>query len=107
MLPAISSSTFIAKLPCSDSATDGIIAASSDTAVSASINGGLYFELPKLFTGLSTGSHTITYMNTLGCITSSIYTLSTYPPLTASVNINHVSCYGGSNEVYQYPLQML
>jgi hypothetical protein len=103
MLPAISSSTFIAKLPCSDSATDGIIAASSDTAVSASINGGLYFELPKLFTGLSTGSHTITYMNTLGCITSSIYTLSTYPPLTASVNINHVSCYGGSNGSLSIP----
>jgi hypothetical protein len=77
-------------------ATDGIITVSSSTAVSASIDGGSYFMLPTQFTGLGTGSHTINYANSFGCLTSSIYTLSKYPPLTASVTMSHVNCYGSS-----------
>ena len=96
MLPAITSSTVITKLPCSNIATDGIITVSSSTAVSASIDGGPYFILPKQFTGLSTGSHTIVYQNIFGCTTSSIYNLGIYPPLTASVTMSHVNCYGSS-----------
>jgi hypothetical protein len=96
MLPAITSSTVITKLPCSNLTTDGIITVSSSTAVSASIDGGPYFMLPKQFTGLSTGSHTIIYQNTFGCTTSSIYNLDIYPPLTASVTMSHVNCYGSS-----------
>jgi hypothetical protein len=96
MYPAITSSTVITKLPCSNIATDGIITVSSSTAVSASIDGGPYFILPKQFTGLSTGSHTIVYQNIFGCTTSSIYNLGIYPPLTASVTMSHVNCYGSS-----------
>ena len=96
MFPAITSSTVITKLPCSNTATDGIITVSSNTAVSASIDGGSYFLLPKQFTGLSTGSHTINYINSIGCTTSSVYTLSQYTPLTASVTMSHVNCYGSS-----------
>ena len=94
MYPAVTSSTVITKLPCSNTATDGIITVSSSTAVSASIDGGSYFLLPKQFTGLSTGSHTINYINSIGCTTSSVYTLSQYTPLTASVTMSHVNCYG-------------
>ena len=93
--PAITSNTIITKLPCSDLSTDGIITVSSSTAVSASIDGGSYFILPTQFTGLSTGSHTIDYINGFGCITSSIINLNIYPPLTASVTMSHVNCYGG------------
>jgi hypothetical protein len=94
--PAITSSTVITKLPCSNISTDGIITVSSSTAVSASIDGGSYFILPTQFTGLSTGSYTINYLSSFGCVTSSIYTLSQYPPLTASVTMSHVNCYGSS-----------
>ena len=94
--PAITSSTVITKLPCSNVSTDGIITVSSSTATSASIDGGPYSILPTQFTGLSTGSHTIIYKNNFGCTTSSIYTLSKYPPLTASVTMSHVNCYGSS-----------
>jgi len=96
MLPAITSSTVVTKAPCSNTATDGIITVSSSTATSASIDGGSYFILPKQFTGLSTGSHTIIYKNNFGCSTSSIYTLSQYTPLTSSVTMSHVNCYGSS-----------
>ena len=96
MYPAITSSTIITKLPCSNIATDGIITVSSSTAISASIDGGSYVMLPTQFTGLSTGSHTINYQNIFGCLTSSIYTLSQYTPLTASVTMSHVNCYGSS-----------
>ena len=96
MLPTITSNTIITKLPCSNVATDGIISVSSDTATSASIDGGPYSILPTQFTGLSTGSHTILYKNNFGCTTSSIYNLGIYPPLTASVTMSHVNCYGSS-----------
>lgn len=96
MYPAITSSTVITKLPCSNIATDGIITVSSSTATSASIDGGSYAILPTQFTSLSTGSHTILYKNNFGCTTSSIYNLGIYPPLTASVTMSHVNCYGSS-----------
>ena len=124
MYPAITATTNITKAPCSNTSTDGIISVSNntfvsgfelleeeigprsslyssirpipDTAVSASIDGGPYFMLPTQFTGLSTGSHTINYMNVFGCVTSSIYNLGIYTPLTASVTMSHVNCYGSS-----------
>lgn len=96
MFPPITSSTVITKLPCSNLSSDGIITVSSSTATSASIDGGSYFTLPKQFTNLSTGSHTINYLNSFGCITSSVFNLGIYPPLTASVTMSHVNCYGSS-----------
>ena len=96
MLPAITSNAVITKLPCSNIATDGIITVSSNTATSASIDGGSYTILPTQFTGLSTGSHTIIYKNNFGCTTSSIYNLGIYPSLTASATMSHVNCYGSS-----------
>jgi hypothetical protein len=96
MLPTITSDTVITKLPCSNISTDGIITVSSSTATSASIDSGPYFILPTQFTGLSTGSHTIIYKNNFGCTTSSIFTLPQYTPLTASVTMSHVNCYGSS-----------
>ena len=96
----ISYTTSIIKNPCSGISNDGRITISDDgtgTAVSASIDGGSYFALPKPFLGLSTGSHTIAVKNSFNCITSSIVNLIVYPPVTASVTQSNVSCYGGSN----------
>ena len=98
--PPISYTTSIIKLPCSSTTTDGRITISNDgtnTATSASIDGGAYFALPKAFLGLSTGSHTIDVKNSFNCITSSIVNLGVYPPLTSSVTQSNISCYGGSN----------
>jgi hypothetical protein len=98
--PPISYTTSIIKLPCSSTSNDGRITISNDgtnTATSASIDGGAYFALPKSFLGLSTGSHTIDVKNSFNCITSSIVNLGVYPPVTASVTQSNVSCYGGSN----------
>jgi hypothetical protein len=98
--PPISYTTSITKLPCSDTSNDGKVTISNDgtnTATSASIDGGSYFTLPKEFTGLSTGSHTIAVKNSFNCITSSIVNLGIYPALTASVTQSNISCYGGSN----------
>lgn len=98
--PPISYTTTIIKNPCSDSSNDGrviILDDGTNTAVSASIDGGSYFALPKQFTGLSTGSHTIAVKNSFNCVTSSVVNLIIYPPITASVTQSNVSCYGGSN----------
>jgi hypothetical protein len=98
--PPITYNTSIIKNPCSSISNDGRIYVEDDgtgTADSASIDGGAYFALPKLFTGLSTGSHTITARDKNLCTTSSIVNLSVYTPLTASVTQSNVSCYGGSN----------
>ena len=98
--PPISYTTSITKLPCSSTSSDGRVTVSNDgtnTAASASIDGGSYFILPKEFTGLSTGSHTINVKDSFNCITSSIVNLGVYPALTASVTQSNVSCYGGSN----------
>jgi hypothetical protein len=98
--PPISYTTTIIKNPCSDVSNDGRIIVLDDgtnTAVSASIDGGSYFALPKQFTGLSTGSHTITVRDRNLCTTSSIINLGIYTPLTSSVTQSNVSCYGGSN----------
>jgi hypothetical protein len=98
--PPISYTTSITKLPCSSTSSDGRVTVSNDgtnTAASASIDGGSYFTLPRTFTGLSTGSHTIAVKNSFNCITSSIVNLGVYPALTASVTQSNVSCYGGSN----------
>jgi hypothetical protein len=94
--PAITSSLIINKLPCTNATTDGIITVSSSNATSASIDGGSYIPLPTQFTGLGTGSHTINYITANGCITSSTINLTKYPPLTASVTMSHVNCYGSS-----------
>jgi hypothetical protein len=96
----ISYTTTIIKNPCSSTSNDGRVTVSNDgtnTAASASIDGGAYFALPKQFTGLSTGSHTITVRDKNLCTTSSLINLSIYTPLTASVTQSNVSCYGGSN----------
>jgi hypothetical protein len=98
--PGISYTTSIIKLPCSSISNDGIITISDDgtgTSVSASIDSGSYFPLPKQFTGLSTGSHTIAVKNSFNCITSSIVNLGVYSALTASVTQSNIPCYGGSN----------
>jgi hypothetical protein len=98
--PPISYTTSITKLPCSSTSSDGRVTVSNDstnTATSASIDGGSYFTLPKEFTGLSTGSHTINVKDSFNCNTSSIVNLEVYPALTASVTQSNVSCYGGSN----------
>ena len=97
LYPAITSSIVVNRAPCSNTATNGIITVSSTNATSASINGGTtYFPLPNQFTGLSTGSYNIIVKNSIGCTTSSAYTLSQYTPLTASVTMSHVNCYGSS-----------
>ena len=96
----ISYTTTIIKNPCSSTSNDGRVTVSDDgtnTAKSASIDGGAYFALPKQFTGLSTGSHTITVRDKNLCTTSSLINLSIYTPLTASVTQSNVSCYGSSN----------
>jgi len=96
----ISYTTTITKLPCSSTSNDGKITVSddgTDTAASASIDGGAYFALPKQFNSLSTGSHTITVRDRNLCTTSSIINLEIYTPLTSSVTQSNVSCYGGSN----------
>jgi hypothetical protein len=98
--PPITYTTTITKNPCSSTSNDGRITISDDgtgTAKSASIDGGAYFALPKQFTGLSTGSHTIVARDKNLCTTSSLVNLIIYPPLTASVTQSNVSCYGGSN----------
>ena len=98
--PGISYTTTIIKNPCSDISNDGRITISDDgtgTAVSASIDGGSYFALPKAFIGLSTGSHIIAVKDSFNCITSSTANLIIYPPVTASVTQSNVSCYGSSN----------
>ena len=98
--PPISYTTSIIKLPCSSTSSDGRITISDDgtgTSVSASIDGGSYFALPKAFTGLSTGSHTIAVKDKFNCITSSTPTLGIYPALTASVTQSNISCYSGSD----------
>lgn len=98
--PPISYTTTIIKNPCSGTSNDGRVTVSDDgtnTAVSASIDGGPYFALPKQFIGLSTGSHTIAVKDSFNCITSSVVNLIIYPPLTASVTQSNVSCYGASN----------
>jgi hypothetical protein len=98
--PPISYTTTIIKNPCSGTSNDGRITISDDgtnTAVSASIDGGPYFAIPNQFTGLSTGSHTIAVKDSFNCITSSVVNLIIYPPLTASVTQSNVSCYGASN----------
>jgi hypothetical protein len=96
----ISYTTTVIKNPCSGISNDGRIYVEDDgtgTAASASIDGGAYFSLPKLFTGLSTGSHTIVARDKNLCTTSSVVNLSIYTPLTASVTQSNVTCYGGSN----------
>jgi hypothetical protein len=96
----ISYTTTLNKNSCSSTSNNGIVTISDDgtnTAVSASINGGAYFALPKQFTGLTTGSHTITVRDRNLCTTSSIINLSIYTPLTASVTQSNVSCYGSNN----------
>ena len=98
--PPISYTTSIINLPCSSASNNGRLTISNDstnTATSASIDGGSYFALPKQFIGLSTGSHTIAVKNSFNCITSSIVNLGIYSPLTASVTQSNISCYGGSN----------
>jgi hypothetical protein len=98
--PPITYTTTITNNPCSGISNNGRITISDDgtgTAVSASIDGGSYFALPKLFDGLSTGSHTIVARDKNLCTTSSIVNLIIYPPVTASVTQSNVSCYGGSN----------
>jgi hypothetical protein len=98
--PPISYTTSITKLPCSGISNDGIITVldnGTGTAISASIDGGSYFALPKAFTGLSTGSHTIIARDINLCTTSSVINLGVYPALTASVTQSNISCYGGSN----------
>jgi len=96
----ISYTTTVIKNPCSGISNDGKIYVEDDgtgTADSASIDGGSYFGLPKLFDGLSTGSHTIVARDKNLCTTSSIVNLSIYTPLTASVTQSNVSCYAGIN----------
>jgi hypothetical protein len=95
--PAVTYATSILKLPCSAVSTDGIIQLTGITAVSASINGGSYIKLPFTASLLGTGSYSINYKDTSGCITGSTLTLGVYPPLTASVTQSNVSCYGGTN----------
>ena len=96
MYPAITSDTVITKLPCSELIADGIITISSSTAVSASLSIGPIFPLPAQLKFLSAGPHEINYFDSFGCFTSSIFNLDVYPPLTASVTMSHVNCYGDS-----------
>ena len=96
----ITYNTSILKKPCSGTSNDGRIYvedAGTGAAASASIDGGAYFALPKTFTTLSTGSHTISVRDKHLCTTSSIVTLGVYTPLTSSVTQSNASCYGGSN----------
>jgi hypothetical protein len=96
----ITYNTSILKNPCSNTSTDGRIyveGTGDGTALSASIDGGSYFGLPKTFTSLATGSHTISIRDKNLCTTSSVVTLGVYTPVTASVTQSNVTCYGGSN----------
>jgi len=91
------------KLPCSGSSngrlgvTNVIDINNNYTGVSASLNGGSYFRLPRIFTGLTSGSYTLRVKDINECVTSSIVNLDWYTELTASVTQSNITCFGANN----------
>ena len=95
--PPVEATIELLKPPCSDVSSDGRISIKQDqTAVSASVNFGPFEKLPTIFNGIPTGSININLIDLNKCVTSSILEVDIYPPLTASVTMSHVNCYGSS-----------
>lgn len=97
--PPVTYTTTIVKSPCSNTSTDGIVTISSTglTGTSVNIDNTGWYTLPKSYNNLSTGSHNIVVSDINNCITSSTIILTPYTQLTASMALNNISCYGGSN----------
>lgn len=57
---------------------------------------GTTFQSSNTFTGLATGNYTITYRNGSGCQSAVQATIQPGSPLTATVAVDHVSCYNGN-----------
>ena len=86
---------------CSSTASNGNILINASTAVSASVNGGIFERLPKTFTNATTAS-TIIYKDIYGCTTSSIFNMNYLPQMTSSFTASNASCYGGTNAYMTY-----
>jgi len=82
--------------PCGETGTSGELYVYSNTATSASLNGGDYKILPYLFQNASTSS-TVSLKNDFNDITSSLISLDPIPPITSSLLIQSASGYGASN----------
>lgn len=57
---------------------------------------GVNFQSSNTFTGLATGTYTITFRNNSGCQSTVTATVSPGQPLTANVASNNVLCNGGN-----------
>ena len=57
---------------------------------------GTNFQAANLFTGLAQGSYTIIYKNNAGCQSSISTTIGPGQPLSATVAVNQVTCYGSN-----------
>ena len=109
--PGMIFTSSIHKNPCISDGTDGqiiIITPEGAPSISASIDNNTYYGLnylsPKIFTNLSTGSYTIYVKDINNCISSSVVTLVPYTPVTASVTITNISCYGDSTGNISIPV---
>ena len=80
-------------------AADGIITASvsgGTTPYQYSIDNGMTFQSSAVFSGLSSGTYTIYYIDDNGCDTSEDFTLSDPPDLSGSISISsQVNCFDG------------
>lgn len=96
--PPVTYNVGIVKNPCSSTSNDGIllIGNKDSTAISVNVNGTGWYNLPRTYTSLATGSYNIEVVDINNCSTSSVVTLTPYTPLTASVTMSHVNCYGSS-----------
>jgi gliding motility-associated-like protein len=58
---------------------------------------GINFQSSNTFTGLATGTYTISFRNAGGCQSSVQATVEPGQPLTATVSVNNVLCNGGNS----------
>ena len=98
--PPVTYTTTVMKNPCSSISTDGIIrirSISGQTGTSVNVNNTGWYNIPKDYTFLGTGSYNIVVADINNCTTSSTIILSPSTQLTSSVTQSNISCYGGSN----------
>ena len=89
--------------PCGSTGSSGEIYIYSNTAASASVNGGVYKKLPGFYQNATTSS-TILLKDIYGCTTSSILDIIPIQMITSSLVTSSVSCYGGSNGSFSLTL---
>ena len=80
---------------CGPTGTTTIQIDAGYSAVSASVNGGGYKELPNTFDNATTSS-TISYKDIYGCVVTSTFNLTPLPPITASFTTASAISYGSS-----------